>query len=65
MPRMGVTNYIICNYIRLFRTVTGEGLFLQTTEQNTKKLPLVRYELSVNESRQTFLTLLINICTSS
>ena len=56
MPRMGVTNYIICNYIRLFRTVTGEGLFLQTTEQNTKKLPLVRYELSVNESRQTFLT---------
>ena len=64
MPRMGVTNYIICNYIRLFRTVTGEGLFLQTTEQNTKKLPLVRYELSVKE-RQTFLTFLINICTLS
>ena len=64
MPRVGVTNCIICNYIRLFRTVTGEGLFLQTTEQNTKKLPLVRYELSVKE-RQTFLTFLINICTLS
>ena len=64
MPRVGVTNCIICNYIRLSRTVTGEGLFLQTTEQNTKKLPLVRYELSVKE-RQTFLTFLINICTLS
>ena len=64
MPRVGVTNCIICNYIRLFRTVTGEGLFLQTTEQNTKKLPLVRYELSV-KLRQTFLTFLINICTLS
>ena len=64
MPRVGVTNCIICNYVRLFRTVTGEGLFLQTTEQNTKKLPLVRYELSVKE-RQTFLTFLINICTLS
>ena len=54
MPRMGVTNCITCNYIGLFRTITGGGLFLHTTKQNTKKLILVRFELSVTESLASF-----------
>ena len=51
---MGATNCIICNYIGLFRTIIGGGLFLHTSKQNTKKLTLFKFEISVTESLASF-----------